>query len=141
MAANPAHVEILRSFPMFAHLPVRLLKKLATMSREVTHPSGHVVVRQGAGVHFLHIILSGTATVSADGAQVAQLGPGDFFGEIALLEGGGRTATVTAASELRVLGIDSTSFRRLVQSDAQLAAGLPAIATERLQARDERTAH
>lgn len=133
MATNPEHVEFLSSVPMFAHLPERSLKRLALMAIDVTHEKGHIVVKQGKGAHFLHIIISGEASVSADGIHITQLGPRDYFGEIAVIEGGKRTATVTAATDLRILGIDSTAFRRLVQSDPQLVANLPDSIADRLR--------
>lgn len=103
------------------------------MTTDVTHEAGHVIVRRGAGAHFLHIIVTGKASVSADGKHVADLGPGDYFGEIALLDGGRRSATVTAATDLRALGISATSFRRLVRTDARVAESLPAIIVDRLR--------
>ena len=139
--ASTEPVDILRTIPLFAHLPTRTLKKVAQMTTDVTHDAGHVVVKQGAGAHFLHIIVSGTASVSADGNHVADLGPGDYFGEIALLEGGKRSATVTAATDLRVLGINATSFRRLVQGDARVAESLPDIITDRLRELGERAGY
>ena len=137
MAATE-HVDILRTVSLFSHVPTRTLKKVAQMTTDVTHHAGHVVVKQGAGAHFLHIIVSGTASVSANGNHVADLGPGDYFGEISLLEGGRRSATVTAETDLRVLGINATSFRRLVQGDARVAESLPNIITDRLRELEER---
>lgn len=138
MAVKPDHVELLRSVPLFAHLPTRSLKRVARMAAEVDHEKGHVVVKQGAGAHFLHIIISGEASVTEDGNPVKQLGAGDYFGEIALIERGVRTATVTAATNLRILGIDATSFRRLVRSDPLLAGSLPDSIADRLREFNER---
>lgn len=138
MAAKPEYVEFLRAVPQFAHLPAKSLKRVAQTATEVNHPQGHVVMKQGAGVHLLHVIVSGEAAVSVDGNHVAQLGPGDYFGEIALLAGGKRTATVTAATDLRVLAVDPASFRRLLRSDAELAASLPETVAARLEELDSR---
>ncbi|MEX2424298.1 MAG: cyclic nucleotide-binding domain-containing protein [Acidimicrobiia bacterium] len=139
--APSEHVDILRTVPLFAHVPTRTLRKVAQMTTDVTHEAGHDVVKQGAGAHFLHIIVTGNATVSADDNHIADLGPGDYFGEIALLDGGKRTATVTATTDLRVLGINATSFRRLVQADVRVAESLPDIITDRLRELDERLRH
>lgn len=137
-AANLEHVDFVRSVPLFADLSPRLLKRLTASATEVHHARGHVVVKQGAGVHLLHIIMSGEAAVTVDGKPVAHLGPGDYFGEIALVTGGKRTATVTATTDLRVLGIEPAAFRRLLRADTELAAALPAAITDRLRELDER---
>lgn len=99
-SSTPALLELLSAVPVFAHLPTAALEHVAAMAKDITHPEGHVVVREGAGAHALHLIVSGEAAVSVDGAEVAILGPGNHFGEIALLAGGTRTASVTAASDL-----------------------------------------
>lgn len=140
MAANE-HVDILRSTPLFADVPTHVLKKVAQMTTDVTHEAGHVVVKQGAGAHFLHIIVAGNAAVSADGHHIGDLGPGDYFGEIALLDGGRRTATVTAKTELRILGINATSFRRIVETNSRVANDLPDIITKRLRELEGRLSH
>lgn len=137
MAVRHDHIELLRAVPLFAHLPTRSLKEISRMAVEVEHDKGHVVVKQGAGAHFLHVIISGEASVTASGNHVAQLGPGDYFGEIALIDRGTRTATITAATDLRILGIDATSFRRLVRSDPQLAANLPESIADRIRELNE----
>ena len=138
MAVNPEVLDLLSGVPTFAHLPAAALEQVAVMAKDVTHSTGHVVVREGSGAHALHVIVSGEAEVSVDGAQIAVLGPGDHFGEIALLDGGTRTATVTAASELRVLAIDAVSFLRLVRSDPILTASLPPTIAGRLRELDEK---
>jgi CRP-like cAMP-binding protein len=138
MAATPQLVEFLRTTPLFAHVPVRSLEKVAAMAKLITHRDGSVIVRQGAGAHAFHIIVSGEAAVAADGIPVATLGPGQYFGEIAVIDSGKRTASVTAVGELRVIAIDALSFRRLVRSDPTLAAALPAEIADRLQDLDRK---
>jgi voltage-gated potassium channel len=109
------------------------------MAADVTHDAGHVIVRQGVGrAHALHVIIEGKASVSADGTRIATLGPGDYFGEIAVLDRVDRTATVTAVTQLRLLALDATSFRRLVRSDPALAATLPDVISDRLRNLDEK---
>lgn len=137
MSSTPALLELLSAVPIFAHLPAAALERVAAMAKDITHPEGHVVVREGAGAHALHVIVSGEAAVSVDGAEVAILGAGDHFGEIALLAGGTRTATVTAASEMRVLAVDAMSFLRLVRSDPTLTDTLPPAIGERLRELDD----
>lgn len=138
MTANSEFADLLSKVPVFAHLSPSALEQVTTLAKDVKHPAGHVVVREGAGAHAMHVIVSGSADVTVDGAQVATLGPGDFFGEIALLGGGTRTATVTASSELRILAINSISFQRLVRSDPTLAESLPPEISARLRDLDEK---
>lgn len=138
MAANPELLDLLSEVPVFAHLPTAALEKVAAIAKDINHPEGHLVVREGTGAHALHVIVSGEAAVSVDGAEVAILGPGDHFGEIALLAGGTRTATVTAASDLRVLAVDAVSFLRLVRSDPTLTGSLPPAIATRLRELDEK---
>lgn len=138
MTAKSELADLLSGVPVFAHLSPSALKQVATLAKDVTHPAGHIVVREGAGAHAMHVIVSGDAEVTVDGARVATLGSGDFFGEIALLGGGTRTATVTASSELRILAIDSVSFQRLVRSDPTLAESLPPEISARLRDLDEK---
>lgn len=130
-------VELLRAVPFLADVPTSALERLLGFARTVTHPPGGVVVRQGAGAHALHVIVSGEADVAADGVHIASLGRGDYFGEIAVLDASKRTASVTAVTELRVLAIDAVSFRRLVRSDAGLAAALPVAISRRLDELDQ----
>ena len=138
MASTPTVLGLLSGVPVFAHLPDRALEQVAAMAKDITHAEGHVVVREGTGAHALHVIVSGDAEVSIGGAEIAVLGPGDHFGEIALLSGGTRTATVTAASELRILAINAVSFLRLVRSDPELTASLPPAISTRLRELDEK---
>lgn len=136
MATEHELVELLRSVPLFAALPTSALERVLGFARTVSHPPGDVVVRQGSGAHALHVILSGEAEVSADGMRIATLGPGDHFGEIAVMDSSKRTASVTAVTELRILAIDAVSFRRLVRSDPGLASALPVAVSKRLEELD-----
>jgi CRP-like cAMP-binding protein len=139
VATEPDYSALLRGVPLFADVPDRSLEGVTAMASDVTHDEGHVVVRQGVGrAHALHVIVEGKASVSADGKRIATLGPGDYFGEIAVVDRTERTATVTAVSQLRVIAIDATSFRRLVRSDPALAATLPDAIAERLQDLDDK---
>lgn len=136
MATEHELVELLRSVPLFAELPTSALERVLGFARTVSHPPGDVVVRQGSGAHALHVILSGEAEVSADGIRIATLGPGDHFGEIAVMDSSKRTASVTAVTELRILAIDALSFRRLVRSDPGVASALPVAVSKRLEELD-----
>jgi CRP-like cAMP-binding protein len=80
-----------------------------------------VIAREGEPGVGLFVIVDGTAEVTIGGAKKATLGPGDFFGEIALLDGGPRTATVTATSDIEMLGLTEWVFRGLMQEHPSIA--------------------
>ena len=107
--ANP---DDLRKVPLFAELDNRQLKKLASRFRERTVGPGTKVTTEGemSGVGFF-VVGSGEAAVNVGGKDVATLGPGDHFGELALVSEAARTATVTATTELRLLEIPFWDFR------------------------------
>ena len=102
----------LKQVPLFADLDNRQLKKLAARFRERVVGPGTKVTTEGAmsGAGFF-VVASGEASVNVDGKDVTTLGPGDHFGEIALVSEAARTATVTATTELRLLEIPFWDFR------------------------------
>ena len=115
MASPP---EVLKRVPLFSGLSQRQLKRLARDFREREIKSGTRVMREGqeSGISFF-VIVEGTATVSLDGAQIRQLGPGDHFGELALISKRVRSATVTADGPMRCLGMHFWDFRRFAQEN------------------------
>src|SRR5688572_698252 len=124
--ADP-RVEMLKSIPLFAECDDKQLGFIATQVDEVDFVAGRDLCREGAGGGEFFIILSGTAEVRRQGRHLRELGPGDFFGEIALLDGGPRTATVTALTPVRLVGITGWVFRGLLMEH-------PAIALKTLEA-------
>lgn len=102
----------LQRVPLFAELDRRQLKRLADRFRERTVTQGTTPVQEGemSGVGFF-VVADGEAIVTVDGAEVRRLGPGDHFGELALVSESERTATVTAATDLRLLEIPFWDFR------------------------------
>ncbi|HZP73025.1 MAG TPA: cyclic nucleotide-binding domain-containing protein [Gaiellaceae bacterium] len=117
-----ADADVLRQVPLFGELTERQLKRLAAKFTSKTYPAGAPVVRQDnmSGVGFF-VVAAGEASVTVDGREVARLGAGDHFGELALIAERERTATVTAESELQCLEIAVWDFRELVQSDGEIA--------------------
>src|SRR6059058_5112334 len=106
-----APVDVLRGVPLFGELTQRQLKRLATDFRERRFKEGTSIVRQGemSGIGFF-VITDGVASVEVDGREVATLGPGAHFGELALISEGVRTATVTALTQLSCLEITFWDF-------------------------------
>jgi CRP/FNR family cyclic AMP-dependent transcriptional regulator len=120
-------VTRLAKVPLFAGCSQRDLQTIARVVKDIDHAKGTVIAREGEPGVGLFIIADGTAEVTIGGAKKNALGPGEFFGEIALLDGGPRTATVTATSDVKLLGLTEWVFRGLMQEH-------PTIAVKTLQA-------
>jgi MFS family permease len=103
-------VELLRRVPLFAAMSLVGIERLARGARTQDLRDGEVVVRQGDPAADFYVVATGEVAVSRDGREVRRLGPADSFGEIALLESGPRTATVTTAAPTRLLVLDRDGF-------------------------------
>jgi CRP-like cAMP-binding protein len=132
MPVSAAAVDDLKSVPLFSDLEGRQLKKLASHFRERSVAPGTTLVREGemSGVGFF-VVAGGEAVVSAGGRDLKTLGPGDHFGEIALMQGADRTATVRATTDLSCFALSPGDFRDVVE-------GNPAIAWKVMQSLAER---
>ena len=120
--AVPGTVDALAQVPLLGGLGRRQLGRLARKARERRFKPGTNVVEQGkmSGVGFF-VISSGEASVLNGGAEVGRLGPGDHFGELALIGERERTATVRAETELECLELTAWDFRDFVKSDADVS--------------------
>jgi CRP/FNR family transcriptional regulator, cyclic AMP receptor protein len=125
-------VTLLAEVPLFADLEPAELDLIAMVMVERTFPAGEVVTVQGQPADGFFVIAGGEADVTVDGRAVRTMSAGDSFGEIALLMGGERTATITASTELRCYGIAPADFRPLVEGNPTLAWKLMGSMTERL---------
>jgi MFS family permease len=103
-------LELLRGNPIFAPLPAPTLEQLADRLQEVRVPAGDVIVRQGEPGDRFYLIEAGTVDVAVDGRPAHELGPGDGFGEIALLRNVPRTATVTARTDAVLYALERDAF-------------------------------
>jgi CRP/FNR family cyclic AMP-dependent transcriptional regulator len=119
--AEPNVANKLGQVPIFSGCTKRELAIIARAAKEVSHKEGTVIAREGERGIGLFLILEGQCTVSIGGKTKARLGPGDFFGEVALLDGGPRTATVTATSPVRLVGITGWVFRGLLMEHPSIA--------------------
>jgi Pyruvate phosphate dikinase, AMP/ATP-binding domain/Cyclic nucleotide-binding domain len=113
--------QMLAAVPLFADLDPEELAAVARLFKERTFAAGETVTKEGAGGAALYVIGSGTADVTIRGEARSTLGPGDYFGEIALIDAGARTATITATTDLVCHGITVWDFRPLVQNNAGIA--------------------
>jgi CRP-like cAMP-binding protein len=121
MARDTDATARLRQVPLFSACSTRELRAIAGVVKEVRHPKGTVIAREGDPGVGLFVIVEGDAEVAIGGKRMAKLGPGDFFGEIALLDGGPRSATVNALSDLKLLGLTEWVFRGLLQEHPSIA--------------------
>lgn len=129
-------IQMLKSVPLFADLSDREIADIAAHGKEVRFEPGRNIVTAGeSGVGF-HLILDGEATVDA-GARSGKLGPGDYFGEMALLDRGPRSATITAATEVRTLSLISWDFLALLERSPSIATKLLVKLSQRLRAAEK----
>ena len=121
-------LDRIRAVPLFADTDRKHLEGIAQLCTEVSARAGDVLCRQGEPGAEFFVLLDGSVTVTSRGRELATLGPGDFFGELALLDGMARNATVTAATDLQLLVLTRQEFSTLVHDDPQVAVRmLPAI--------------
>jgi CRP-like cAMP-binding protein len=115
-------VKHLKLVPLFSSLSQRQLKGLSRDFKERLVPSGTSLVKQGhmSGVDFF-VIVEGEASVTVDGTEIGRLRPGDHFGELGLIGGQVRQATVTADGPMRCLAMASWDFRKFVQSSPEVS--------------------
>jgi CRP-like cAMP-binding protein len=116
-----APTDLLKNVPLFSGMKDKELKRIAQAMTEKRVDAGEAVTEEGKkGVGFF-VIQSGTASVTRGGDQKRTLGPGDYFGEIALISDVPRTATVTADTALTCWGLAPWDFRPLVEGNATIA--------------------
>jgi len=116
-----ATTKLLKTVPMFATCTKKQLGAIAGISKVVEHDSGRLICREGESGAAFHVIVEGETKVQIGGRTRRRLGPGAFFGEIALLDGGPRSATVIAETPVRTLSVPVFSFRSLLRADPSLS--------------------
>src|SRR5438552_1713853 len=122
--------ELLAGCPLFKGIDAEGLAKLAELAAPVDFPPGHVIARQGEIGTGFFVIVSGGVRVVRDGAIVARLGPGEFFGELSVLDGMPRNATVAAEVQTSCLALASWDFEKvLLEEPALTLAILRGVAT------------
>ena len=136
MASRTKHLEHLAEIPLFSALSKRDLGRIAKASNEITVETGHVLVDQGDAGREAFVVIDGTATVKRNGRKVGTLSPGDAIGELALLDHGPRTATVTADTELTALVLSAREFAGIIEDVPGLAQKLLAQLAARVRELD-----
>ena len=139
MVRDRAREAVLADVDLFRDLSKAQLKRLALASREVSHPKGKTVATEGRGGLAFHYILEGSASVSKDGRELRTLGPGDYFGEISMIDGRPRSATVTAVEPMKALAIPHLDFEAVVDEDPGFARHLLKTLCARLREAEARS--
>lgn len=121
LATKKEKLEKLGSVPLFEGLSQKDLERILDRMKESFHVGGAIVIDEGrAGIGF-HLILEGEAHVLRHGRVAARLGPGEFFGELALVDDGPRSATVLAATDLTTAVLSKWEFRPLLKDHPEMA--------------------
>jgi CRP-like cAMP-binding protein len=132
-AVAKGSAEMLKKVPLFSDLDGRELDQIAASLRERRFAAGDTVTQEGAGGAGFFIVESGEAEVTVDGQNRGTIGAGDYFGEIALLTGSDRTATIVAKSDMVCHGMTPWDFRPLVESNSAIAWKLLTAMAEKLR--------
>jgi CRP/FNR family cyclic AMP-dependent transcriptional regulator len=129
-----AKVKLIKSVPLFSSCSKKELEAIASQADELVVPAGKTLTKEGARGREFMVIVDGAADVRKKGRKINTLGSGDFLGEIALLSGGPRTATVTTTAESDLLVLTDRAFRQLTRQMPSIHASVVKALSERLQA-------
>jgi len=124
----------LRSIPLFQSLPDAARRTVAQHADEIDVPEGKELARQGEFAYEFFVIEDGAAEVLRDGQHVADLGPGDFLGEMGIIEKAVRNATVVTTAPSRVIVMTEQDFRAMARSNPDVAGTIEAAVEERCKA-------
>lgn len=134
MLHRNAKIDLIKSVPLFSRCSKRELQVVASLADELDFPAGRELTNEGArGAEFV-VLVEGAAEVRRNGRKIATLGDGDFLGEIALVTGEPRTATVTTTAPSRLLVITAASFRRLLRDSPSIQGKVLEAVASRLAA-------
>src|SRR5947209_14232669 len=137
-STRDTYLDHLAEVPLFSAATRKDLQQIARASDEVDVKAGRVLVEEGRPGHEFFLILEGTATVRRGSRKVAELGPGQYFGELSLLDRGPRTATVTADTDMKVLVLGQREFLGVLDDVPGLAYKILRIMAHRLREADLR---
>src|SRR5919197_5742648 len=126
-------IRYFEGIPMFRAVSKEGIRALVQAATEVDLPEGKTLVREGDTGRELYVIVRGTARVTRGGRRIAEVGPGDFFGELAFLSHGPRTATVTSTSDVRLMVLGPREFEGVVNREPKLALQVLEAAAGRLR--------
>jgi CRP-like cAMP-binding protein len=133
-------VALLQGVPLFSGLSKRDVRRIGGLARKVAFAPGRTIVERGVRGDCFYLVVDGTAKVYGSvvptGRAIARLGPGEFFGEMALLDGGPRTATVVAETRVTAMKIPRPSFRQLLLKEPAVGMRMLEEMAQRARARE-----
>jgi CRP/FNR family cyclic AMP-dependent transcriptional regulator len=136
--AKAKKVELLAGLPLFERCTRKELSEVAALTVEEERPDGAVLTREGQTGALAFVVVEGTVRATREGRSLGVLGPGSMVGELALIDGHPRSATVTAVGPVRVLEISADDFRRFVGHSPRFTANLLRALAGRLREADRR---
>ena len=139
--ARDEKLDLLHRIPLFSGFDRRRLERLGMLADEVDIPADKVLMRQGETGADMMVLVRGEVAVERDGKRINTLGPGDFFGEIALVDGGPRTATVTASEPSTLLVITHRDFHSMMDEFPEVAGQVMNALANRVRTLDPDTPH
>jgi CRP/FNR family transcriptional regulator, cyclic AMP receptor protein len=125
-------IDLIKRVPLFSSASKHQLEEIAQLADEIDLPEGRTVITEGETGREFFVLVEGTADVVRGGKKVASIGPGDFFGEIALISKTPRNASITTTSAARALVITDRAFRQLLDQQPEIAVGVLHALAERL---------
>ena len=128
-----ASADTLKNVPLFSELDKRELEQIASSMRERRFKAGNTLTQEGTGGVGFFVVQEGEADVTVAGEKKGSIGPGDYFGEIALLNESLRTATLTARTDMLCYGMTPWDFRPLVESNSEIAWKLLTAMAEKMK--------
>ncbi len=131
-------IELLRGVPLFSSCSQGELRAIAQLGTPVEAEKGAILTEEGKPGSEFFLVLEGRASCWARGKEVNRFGPGDYFGELALLHGGMRTADVVAATPMELLVLDVGEFRSMLMTTPSIGVKMLAHLAERLTEADAR---
>ena len=137
-AQDPTPADRLAGTDLFQGLSSRHLRKVAELTQTVQHPPGREVATEGLGALAFHLILDGQAKVTSNHKEIRTLGPGDYFGEISMIDGKPRSASVEAVDPLTTLVVPHPVFLRLVDDEPTFAKSLLNLLCSRIREAEAR---
>jgi len=122
--------EVIGALPLFSRVPKRQVRAIAKLAWVVDHAPGEVIVQAGEQGNSMYLMLEGRARVVG---RSRILRPGNFFGEMALIDGGPRSATIIAASQVRVMMLQRRAFLKALKQNPQIGLAIMEVLAERVR--------
>jgi CRP/FNR family cyclic AMP-dependent transcriptional regulator len=129
-------LELLERVPLFAGVARDQLEEIARISDEIDVPAGKALTHEGRHEGYFFVVASGTVRIDRGGRTINTIGPGDFLGEIALLDGGPRTASATTESACRLLSLTHERFHDLLDTSPSVRTAILEAVGQRMRAID-----